>query len=263
MRLLTRGFFHGARALQLGSTLLHSCAAATLTFAELRNDIHDRWQTFYDTHEDVLRGLKPWESELADRLAPPGSSVLIVGCGSGREILGYLERGCRVTGIDPAPRVLDVAKRVVAEHGFTAELVEGFADATTAPGRFDVVLFGWGAYGQIPEGSRRARTLRTLASQLNAGGRICIAYDPRLRPRGIVVRASRIAGALAGSDWRAEPGDVLEWRQFGSGVPFFGYEHSFIPEDIENEAAAAGLKIVYRRDPPPGPGVYILEPASN
>jgi len=257
MRLLTRVFFDSARALQLGSTLLHNCAGATLTLVELRADIHDRWQTFYDTTEDVLRGLKPWEIDLADRLAKPGASVLIVGCGSGREILAYLERGCRVTGIDPAPRVLDVARKVVAEHGFSAEIIEGFIDEATLPGRYDVVLFGWGCYAQIPVASRRSRTLQRLAAQLNEGGQIAIAYDVRLRPRAIVVAAARVAGALAGSDWRVEPGDKLEWRQFGAGVPFFGYEHSFLPEEIEREAAAAGLTITFRRDPPDQP-VYIL-----
>lgn len=261
MRFLTRMFFDSARAIQLGSTLLHNCAGATLTLAELRADIHDRWQTFYDTTEDVLRGLRPWETDLADRLARPGASVLIVGCGSGREMLAYLQRGCRVTGIDPAPRVLDVARRVVAEHGFSADLIEGFVDEATIPGRYDAVLFGWGCYAQIPVGARRARTLQRLAAQLNEGGRMAIAYDVRLRPRAIVVSAARFAGALAGSDWRVEPGDKLEWRQFGSGAPFFGYEHSFVPEEIEREGAAAGLKITYRRDPPDAP-VYVFERAA-
>jgi SAM-dependent methyltransferase len=261
MRFLTRMFFDSARALQLGSTLLHNCAGATLTLAELRADIHDRWQTFYDTTEDVLRGLRPWETALADRLAAPGASVLVVGCGSGREILGYLERGCRVTGIDPAERVLDVARRTVAEHGFSAELIQGFIDDAEVPGRYDVVLFGWGCYAQIPVGARRARTLTRLAAQLNPGGRIALAYDVQLRPRAIVVAAARLAGTLARSDWRVEPGDKLEWRQFGSGEPFFGYEHSFVPEEIEREAAAAGLRISYRCDPPDQP-VYILEPRS-
>ena len=261
MRPLTRTFFLGGRTLNLASTTMITAAAATLSLAELRQNILDRWQTFNDQPFDIDAGLTPWETDIADRLLRPGDSVLIAGCGSGREILAYLKRGCRVTGIDPASRVLGIARQLLAERGLTADLIEGFVDETAVPGPFDVVLFGWWAYCQIPEASRRIRTLTRLAAGLNPGGRIALNFDALPRPRAIVIQFGRIAGAIARSDWRLEPGDVVEWRHHG-GAPFFGYSHAFVPEEIEQEAAAAGLKITYRRDPPDSPA-YILEPTRS
>lgn len=259
MRLITRALFLGSRALQLASATLQTSAAATLSLAELRRDIVARWQTFNDQPFDVESGLTPWETEVADYLASPGRSVLIVGCGSGREVLAYIDRGCHVTGIDPAPRVLRIARELLAKRRLTADLIEGFVDETDVPGRFDVVLFGWWAYSQIPESHRRIRTLKRLAAQLNPGGRIALNFDILQRPRRVVVQGARIASVVAGSDWRVEPGDVVEWRHHG-GEPFFGFSHAFVPAEIEKEAAAAGLRIVFRRDPPDAPA-YIFERA--
>ncbi len=258
MRYLTRLLFMAGRAFQLMSAVFLTSAEATLSLDELRGHIATRWQTFNDQPFDVDSGLTPWESEVADHLVKPGDAVLIAGCGTGREVIAYLQRGCVVTGIDPAPRVLGIARELLAERGLSATLIAGFVDEADVPGRFDAVLFGWWTYCQIPESARRIRTLQRLAAQLNPGGRIALNFDILLRPRDIVIRAAQIAGAVAGSDWRMEPGDVAEWRHHG-GDPFFAYSHAFVPEEIEHEAAAAGLRITFRCDPPDAPA-YILEP---
>lgn len=261
MRLLTRAFFQSGRVFQLASSACHSAAAATLTLPEIRHNIVTRWQTFNITPAEVESGLLEWERDVADRLARPGAAVLIAGCGTGREVLAYLKLGCRVTGMDPARRALDIGRAMLAKHGLEVELIEGFIDETALSGEFDAVLFGWWTYCQIPERSRRVETLKRVAARLKPGGRIGLNFDILLRPRNAVIRLARAAGALAGSDWRLEPGDVVEWRHHG-GDHFFGFSHAFVPAEIEDEAAAAGLQIVYRRDPPAHP-VYVLEPAAR
>lgn len=258
MRLLTRVLFHGGRVSTAAAAALYSCAEATLTFADMRANIRTRWQRFNDREFDVDQGLLEWEFDVTDRLATPGASVLIAGCGSGRELFVYLARGCRVTGIDPAPQALGLARTLLDKRGLAAELIDGFIDDVEVPGRFDVVLFGWYCYSQIPEAARRIRTLQRVVTMLNPGGRICLNYDQMPRPNPLVISAARIAGALAGSDWRLEPGDVVDWR-WRDGQPYFNFTHAFVPEEIERETAAAGLRIVHRRDPPDDP-VYILEP---
>lgn len=58
------------------------------------------------------------------------------------------------------------------------------------------------------------------------------------------IRVRRLAGSLARSDWRLEPGDELSV----SGGLVTHYEHLFAPGELEAEASAAGLEVVQRFD---------------
>lgn len=245
MRLLTRAFFLGGRACHLASTIFHSAAAASLTLAELRAGIPEHWQDFNSREADVDAGLVDWERAFADEWVHPGSAALVAGCGSGREMLALLARGCRVTGVDPAARALDRARRLLSARGLSARLVEGFLDDTAVDGTFNVVWFGNATYNLIPERARRVGLLRRLSAQLNPGGVIYIDYQALPPPRRLVARVARIAGAIARSDWRLEPGDLVGWRQRGGQV-FYSYGHAFVPEEIESESRDAGLRVVSR-----------------
>jgi 2-polyprenyl-3-methyl-5-hydroxy-6-metoxy-1,4-benzoquinol methylase len=57
----------------------------------------------------ILDGLK---------MFPPreGMQVLDVGCGTGLQLAGYRQAGCRVTGIDASPAMLQVAGRARGHH---------------------------------------------------------------------------------------------------------------------------------------------------
>jgi SAM-dependent methyltransferase len=252
----THFLFTAGRAFRVVSSAFISSAGATLTLSELRANIRQRWQTFNGNERDVESGLADWETAITDQLARPGASVLVVGCGSGRDLLPYLQRGCRVTGVDPAPDALALAAQVVAKHGFTANLIEGFIEDVAVSGEFDAISFSWGCYESIPESARRVRTLARMASHLKPGGLIGLNHQPLPRPRGIITRFARAAGAVARSDWRMESGDIIEWRRLDSGA-VFDYTHAFNAAEVERESAAAGLRVVCRQDPPAFP-FYIL-----
>ena len=60
---------------------------------------------------------------MMDMLDPMrGKFVLEVGCGSGSGLIPFIEKGLLVTGIDPSPYMLDIAKRQV---GHRADLHRG------------------------------------------------------------------------------------------------------------------------------------------
>jgi hypothetical protein len=99
--------------------------------------------------------------------------------------------------------------------------------------------------------------LREAAAHLTTGGHILISYPSLIRVRPVIIRLARIVGALWRSDWRLEPGDLVV--RYGS---FYRYEHAFEPEEIETEAAAAGLRVVYRRDSPDDPVVSLVADSS-
>ncbi len=250
MRFVTRIFFVVGRLLGGASSLFHNAAASTLTLAELKHGIRSSWQVFNDNRQsDVVAGLTPWEADLVDRFVKPGSTVVVAGCGSGRELLPLLARGCHVTGVDPASVALDVARRALLERQLSAQLIEGFIDDVQLPGQFDAIWFSSHCYCLIPGSARRIHALREAATHLNDGGHILVSYLSLPQPRLIAIKLARIVGRLSGSDWRLEAGDYVGWKRFEQ-KPYYGYLHTFHTDEIMKEAAAAGLQVVYRRDPP-------------
>lgn len=70
-----------------------------------------------------------------------GQRVLDIACGSGNAALAAARRGCRVTGLDYAPSLLERARARAAAEGVEVEWVEGDAEALPFPdGTFDAVL---------------------------------------------------------------------------------------------------------------------------
>jgi SAM-dependent methyltransferase len=74
-----------------------------------------------------------------------GDRVVDVGCGTGNAALLAAERGARVTGIDPAQRLLEVATATAGERGLAANFLPGeAADMPLEDDSADVVLSVFG-----------------------------------------------------------------------------------------------------------------------
>jgi 2-polyprenyl-3-methyl-5-hydroxy-6-metoxy-1,4-benzoquinol methylase len=137
------------------------------------------------------RGVVQRRLELAVReLAPfDGKSILDVGCGSGRYCHAFAARGAaRVLGIDFAPAMIDIAKRLAAEQGlgdrcefrvgtFPGALGGERFDASTAMGYFD--------YVEKPEEHLRAMRAHTTGVMLMS--------FPKSREWRVPVRRTRFA----------------------------------------------------------------------
>lgn len=81
---------------------------------------------------------------LAGKLRP-GERVLDVGCGTGNVALIAARAGARVSGIDPAPRLLGVARDLAREEGLDVEFLHGAAESLPLPAAsVDVVLSNFG-----------------------------------------------------------------------------------------------------------------------
>lgn len=97
-------------------------------------------------YERTAEQLLPAAHTVVERAAPAaGERVLDVGCGTGNAALLAAERGARVTGVDPAARLLEVARHRAAEQGLSAEFAPG--DAASLPigdGEADLVLSVFG-----------------------------------------------------------------------------------------------------------------------
>jgi demethylmenaquinone methyltransferase/2-methoxy-6-polyprenyl-1,4-benzoquinol methylase len=158
---------------------------------------HQQWKDldrdFITQRYNRLSGLIPlfdwlffqppgFRAKAADRLElRPGSHVLEIGCGTGRNI-PYLSKAVgpdgRVYGVDISPGML-ARSRALCErnHWRNVELIERDAAEYRAPVPLDGALFGL-SYNTMPH---HLTVLREVWDQLRPGGRLVI-MDAKLPP---------------------------------------------------------------------------------
>ncbi|SFZ86155.1 tRNA (cmo5U34)-methyltransferase [Devosia enhydra] len=126
--------------------------------------------------------------------------ILVVGAGGGLELaaMAAARPDWRFTGVDPAPAMLDLARKAVAPFADRVELVEGTIDAAGA-GPFDgatclLVL-------HFLDRDERLRTLREVRSRLRPGARLVIAHHaPPAEHRPLWMARSVLFGDRQGND---------------------------------------------------------------
>ncbi len=114
-----------------------------------------------------------YPAALIDRVvaASPGPETLDVGCGTGISARLFLAKGCRVLGVDPDPRMAEVART----SGFDVQVAR-FEDWDAAGQRFDSVIAAqaWHWVDPIAGAAKAAEVLRP-------GGQLAVfwnVFDP-------------------------------------------------------------------------------------
>jgi len=212
----------------------------------------------YDTEAEVTgreTELLPEEQALLARYLRPGQRLLDVGCGAGREAIGFSRAGLSVVGIDVAPAMIALARERARDAGLSIELA--IAEPLTVPasvGRFDAVYFSPGIYAHIPGRDRRVRTFARLRDLLAPNGLIVVGpvLAPPLRAlsRARLVDALRRIGRRAGFRRLAEPGDrFYRGHALDRAATSYRYIHYFRDSgEAEAEMADAGLVVIERLD---------------
>jgi SAM-dependent methyltransferase len=215
-------------------------AAGTLSREELWRATLPHWERF-NASDDADARLFPWEERLFDSWLRPRDRILLVGCGTGRDLVALLRRGHEVVGLDPAEGALRIAAARLARHGLHAALHRAAAESCEVRGPFDAVVLSWYCYGYIVGADARRAALIRLRAALSPGGRILLSYlsDEGVAPGTPRLRAMRLGARLCGG-WRPEPGDVV-WADDAGHVH---YEHVFGAAEIEADAHAAGAVVL-------------------
>lgn len=221
--------------------LCATVGGGALGIDELRRGIARRFATFNDRPGEIDAGLFPVEQRIFERHLLPGARVLLVGAGTGREIVPLQDRGCEVTGLEPSSRALEVCRRRLDEEGRRATLIDGFFEDAAIADRFDAVVFSYYCYSYIPMARRRVDILRKAVSLVAPNGTILLSYQLEGRPSGLWATLARLSGVIARSDWRAEAGDLLQREPCGSPGIRYSYEHIFTPAELAAELDAAAL----------------------
>lgn len=97
-------------------------------------------------YERIAQDLMPAARAVVERASPrAGERVLDIGCGTGNAALLAAARGALATGVDPAERLLALARARAAERGLSASFMAGSAEALPlADASADVALSVFG-----------------------------------------------------------------------------------------------------------------------
>jgi SAM-dependent methyltransferase len=244
-RLLFRFLFRVARLFDLLSRGLFSLAVGTLQRADLEHMSSAVWEQFGSDGEVASAGLMGWERAVFAEFVKPTDRILIVGSGSGRDLLALSKAGHQVVGVEPSPVPVERARRLLRDNGYSVDIVATRFDHAELPGQFDVIVFSWLCYCYILGAAERSAALSKARAHLNPDGRIVISYIEVDRPqtsRGTTL--ARFSSYLTGADWRAERNDNFVPDV---GRDLYAYQHSFGPGELQNEALAAGLSVLGKR----------------
>jgi len=111
-------------------------------------------------------------------LAPPGSAVLELGCGTGRIAFALAEQGLSVTGIDIAPAMLNQAKSRLAtaaeEVKARVEFRLGDLTSLDLKRRFEAVICPFYTLAHLPAGAAWRNAFQTMAKHLSPEGRCAV-----------------------------------------------------------------------------------------
>ena len=139
-------------------------------------------------YEDTALQLLPAAELLVEQAAPrAGEHVVDVGCGTGNAALLAAARGARVTGVDPALRLLEVARRQAAAEALDVTFLAGEAAALPlADKSTDVVLSVFGVIFASDAQAAAAELARVTADD----GRILLTA---WIPGGAISRMNQVA----------------------------------------------------------------------
>ncbi|WP_297299520.1 bifunctional 2-polyprenyl-6-hydroxyphenol methylase/3-demethylubiquinol 3-O-methyltransferase UbiG [uncultured Methylovirgula sp.] len=152
-----------------------------------------------------------------------GLEILDIGCGGGILSEALARLGGEVTGIDPAPTNIAVARRHGEESGLRISYLETTAEALAAENRrYDVVLAM-----EVVEHVRDVKAFVATAASM-------------VRPGGVLVAATlnrtlkSYAMAIVGAEY------ILRWLPRGT----HDWDHFVTPRELRLALRAGGLKIL-------------------
>lgn len=157
---------------------------------------------------------------VAERAALAGARVLDVGCGGGLLCESLARSGARVTGIDLAPGMIEVAGLHAAEQGLQIDYRHVAADEAAAaePGSYDVVT----CMEMLEHVPHPARMTATLAALVRPGGALFVSTINRNLKSFLlaIVGAEYVLGLIPKGTHEYErlirPAELARWaRQAG------------------------------------------------
>lgn len=236
--------------------LVHAAVGA-LDDAGFRQRFAREHQTYRLAAGEILAGLFWWEANVYTKYICRHDRILVVGAGTGRDVIALAAAGHEVVGLDPIPELLSIARQHLDACALSATLIAGaIGDTDVVPGRFEAIIFSDNMYSTLPSSADRVAALARAREHLTPGGRVIVTYfgATEVLPQR-AYRIARLSSWLTRSDLRLERSDVVTTR--GPRGRQLHYHHVFTAPEIEAEGQLAGLRVVFHRHPPDFPTIVL------
>ena len=238
--------FGGRRIASALDALCNGLVVASLTREDLGRLTVEGWEAFgRQTPEEA--DLFGWEKTFFAAHVNPGDTILVVGAGTGRDVMPFLEAGHHVTAVDIATLALARLRSRAEARSLAVDTIEGSIVSVSLPANsFDVVVFSWWMFGYIP-GDQRPASLSRARKALRPGGRILLSYQMPAEGGSGGRSLSRLVSRAAGRLLRGlvvEQGDTISVS--GSlSRPLALFCHTFTPAEVEEEGRRASLRVSF------------------
>ncbi len=191
----------------------------------------------YGSAEHNRHGLAGWEREAVETYFAPGSRIMVLAVGGGREVVALRRLGFEAYGWESHPHLVAVARTLLAEEGHPGVINEIARDCVP-PGAdlYDGVILGWGMYMLVHGRSRRIDLLHGVRDRLPPKGPLLLSYFARSGDDQRSIAVHRIAQPLRRILRR-------EAVQLGDDM-LPNVVHRFTRSEIEDELRAAGFELL-------------------
>lgn len=218
--------------------------------SDLVSQSYDRDHTVREYVKLCEENLYDLEEKTVDQFVPPKSSVLVVGCGAGREAHALAKKGYRVTGVDVSGKMLCQARELAALQNLKIDFQYG--DMQNLPkslGKFDAIFFSDSIICHIPFRKKRVEVFQKAAQLLKPEG-VLIALIWWVAPQRHFFYHSRLWTFVRWLKRRIidyplkEVGDAFFKDKQGNKTGYFYYYQ--LSDEIRSELNATGLNLIHQ-----------------
>jgi SAM-dependent methyltransferase len=131
-------------------------------------DVYEKMARFYDLQHAELTADLVFYAHFARQAGGP---VLDAGCGTGRLLLPLIGAEIDVTGVDPSPAMLSLARRKLGDR---VPLIEGDMRTVTLPERYALIIISINTFMHLLTTADQLQALTNLGRHLAPQGRLII-----------------------------------------------------------------------------------------
>jgi SAM-dependent methyltransferase len=214
--------------------------------------VKNTWEAFFDAHAPVYEDnvftkntVREVDFLLEELSLQPGSSILDVGCGTGRHSIELAKRGYSVTGLDLSSEMLTRAADAAKAASVNVDWIRADATRFTLPRKYDcAVCLCEGSFGLLGQGDD------PISQPLSILCNISRSMKPQAKAVLTVLNATAVLRKYTNKDiaeGRFDPLSMVESSVLPprEGLPAIAVrERAFVPTELTLLFRLAGMSVL-------------------